>query len=101
SPSRPRFPGSPSSWKAPASQPPISPLVGEMPGRAEGGAVPPTYPLVTPPRKRTSPKPLPPPSPKKPNPVSPRAPCRRPGLRLASARNPKRISTSSPRRRLR
>ncbi|TRC92804.1 hypothetical protein FJV76_22265 [Mesorhizobium sp. WSM4303] len=28
---------------APAAKLPISPLAGEMPGRAEGGAVPPTY----------------------------------------------------------
>ncbi|TGR17832.1 hypothetical protein EN794_051360 [Mesorhizobium sp. M00.F.Ca.ET.151.01.1.1] len=27
--------------RAPRLKPPISPLVGEMPGRAEGGAVPP------------------------------------------------------------
>ncbi|TJV04851.1 MAG: hypothetical protein E5Y12_11095 [Mesorhizobium sp.] len=33
---------------APAAKLPISPLVGEMPGRAEGGAVPPTLPVRSP-----------------------------------------------------
>ena len=32
--------------KAPSAKLLISPLVGEMPGRAEGGAVPPAYPGV-------------------------------------------------------
>ncbi|TGQ07844.1 hypothetical protein EN809_013550 [Mesorhizobium sp. M2E.F.Ca.ET.166.01.1.1] len=32
----------------PPTKPPISPLAGEMPGRAEGGAVPPTYPQFRP-----------------------------------------------------
>ncbi|PBB84283.1 hypothetical protein CK216_24725 [Mesorhizobium sp. WSM3876] len=32
--------------RAPSAELPISPQVGEMPGRAEGGAVPPAYRLL-------------------------------------------------------